>query len=685
LFANITSPCPAEAGHPSPSQEREKTREIEVKYKSNRRQKMSDKTGKIIGIDLGTTNSAVAVMEGGSPKMIPTAEGRNTYPSIVSFKGKEVSVGDIAKRQMVLNPKTTVNSVKRFMGRKLKDKAVEAAIKHVSYDVVEGKEGMAVAEVEGKKYTPQEVSAKILGKAKADAEAYLGEKVERAVITVPAYFDDSQRQATKQAGEIAGLTVERIVNEPTAASLAYGLDKKGSKTIAVFDLGGGTFDISILEIGDGVFEVKSTNGDTFLGGDDFDSKIIDHIVEEFKKETGKDLEKDPQALQRVKDAAEKAKIELSSATTSEINQPFITQGDDGQPLHLTMTLTRAKLEELVDDLIKQSFGPVEKALKDAKKSAKDIEDIVLVGGQTRMPKIQKEVEKFFGREPHKGVNPDEVVAIGAAIQAGVIGGDVSDVVLLDVTPLTLGLETLGGVRTALIERNTTIPTSKSQIFSTAADNQTQVEINVLQGEREMAADNKTLGRFILDGIPPAQRGVPQVEVTFDIDSNGILNVTAKDKNTNKEQKITIQNSTNLSDDEVESMKKDAETHAEDDKKKKELVEAKNKANSVAFEIEKQVKDYGDKVDKKDKEAIEENVKKLKELAAQEGATKEELDKAVDETFKSAQKLGEAMQKANAEKGKEGSESKVEGEEDKDKKDKKSKDKESAEEGEVVKE
>lgn len=602
---------------------------------------------KIIGIDLGTTNSAVAVMEGGSPKVIPTAEGRNTFPSIVAYKGSEVLVGDTAKRQMVLNSKKTVNSVKRFMGQKFEEKAVQKASKHVAYPIKAGKDGMAVVQIDDTVHTPQEVSAKILAKAKADAESYLGAPVTRAVITVPAYFDDSQRQATKQAGEIAGLTVERIVNEPTAAALAYGLDKKGSSTIAVYDLGGGTFDISILDIGEGVFEVKATNGDTFLGGDDFDSAIIDWIIDEFKKESGKDLSKDPQALQRIKDSAEKAKIELSSAQSSEINQPFITQGDDGQPLHLTMTLTRSKLEELTDDLIKRSFEPVKKALKDAGIEAKDVNDIVLVGGMTRMPKIQEEVKKFFGKEPHKGVNPDEVVAIGAAIQAGVIGGDVTDVVLLDVTPLTLGLETLGGVRTALIERNTTVPTSKSQVFSTAADNQTQVEINVLQGEREMAADNKSLGRFILDGIPPAPRGMPQVEVTFDIDSNGILHVTAKDKTSGKEQKITIQNSTNLSDEEIEKMKKDAELHAEDDKRKKELVEARNKATGVAFEIEKQLKEYGDKLDAKDKEAIEENVKKLQELAAKDDATKEALDTATEETLNSAQKIGEAMQKQQA--------------------------------------
>lgn len=641
---------------------------------------------KIIGIDLGTTNSAVAVMEGGSPKVIPTAEGRNTFPSIVALKGDDVMVGDVAKRQMVLNPKTTVNSVKRFMGRKLKDSSVAEAIKHVSYDLAEGKDGMAVVSVASKKYTPQEISAKILSKAKADAEAYLGQTVTRAVITVPAYFDDSQRQATKQAGEIAGLTVERIVNEPTAAALAYGLDKKGSSTIAVYDLGGGTFDISILEIGDGVFEVKATNGDTFLGGDDFDSKIIEWMVAEFKKETGKDLSKDPQALQRIKDAAEKAKIELSSAQSTDINQPFITQGDNGQPLHLTMTLTRAKLEELVDALIKRSFEPAAKALKDAKIDVSKIDDVVLVGGMTRMPKIQEEVKKYFGKEPHKGVNPDEVVAIGAAIQAGVIGGDVKDVVLLDVTPLTLGIETLGSVRTALIDRNTTIPTAKSQIFSTAADNQTQVEINVLQGERPMAADNKSLGRFVLDGIPPAQRGMPQVEVTFDIDSNGILHVTAKDKTSGKEQKISIQNSTNLTDEEVEKMKSEAEKFAEEDKLKKETVEARNQANSVAFEIEKQLKEYGDKVDESTKKEIEENVTKLKELAAKDDATKEALDTATQSTLTSAQKIGEAMQKAQAEKAGANAGAAPEGAENADANGKKAKaddKKKDAEEGEVV--
>jgi molecular chaperone DnaK len=640
-------------------------------------------TGKIIGIDLGTTNSAVAVMEGGSPKIIPTAEGRNTFPSIVGFKNEEVKVGDTAKRQMVLNPQNTVNSVKRFMGRKMNDKDVQAATKHVAYEIKEGKDGMAVVKVAGKDYTPQEISAKILAKAKADAESYLGGEVTRAVITVPAYFDDSQRQATKQAGEIAGLTVERIVNEPTAAALAYGLQKKNSEVIAVYDLGGGTFDISILEIGDGVFEVKSTNGDTFLGGDDFDNEIIEWIIAEFKKENGKDLSKDPQALQRVKDSAEKAKIELSSAQQTEINQPFITQGDGGQPLHLTLTLTRSKLEELVDSLVKKSFKPVAKALKDSGLKKSEINEIILVGGQTRMPKIVSEVEKFFGKKPHQGVNPDEVVAIGAAVQAGVIGGDVTDVVLLDVTPLTLGLETLGGVRTPLIDRNTTVPTSKSQVFSTAANNQTQVEINVLQGEREMASDNKTLGRFILDGIPPAMRGVPQVEVTFDIDSNGILNVTAKDKNTNKEQRITIQNSTNLSDDEVEKMKADAEKNADADKAKKELAEARNQAHSVSFEMEKQLGEYGDKLKKEDKEKIEENVKKLKELSEKDDVTAEELKKATDETLNSAQVIAQAMNAANAQAGQDGSAK--EAKEDKKSDDKSDDKKAEAQEGEVVEE
>ena len=610
---------------------------------------MAKKTGKIIGIDLGTTNSAVAVMEGGSPKIIPTAEGRNTFPSIVAFKEDEELVGEPAKRQMVLNPDKTVHSVKRFIGRRYNDSAVKKAMKHVSFTIKEGSDGMAVVEVAGETYTPQEISAKVLGKAKRDAESYLGEEVNRAVITVPAYFDDSQRQATKQAGEIAGLKVERIVNEPTAASLAYGLDKQENEIIAVYDLGGGTFDISILEIGDGVFEVKSTNGDTFLGGNDFDQRIMEWIIDQFKQEHGVDLSQDPQALQRIKDAAEKAKKELSTAQKSEINEPFITQSKEGNPLHLTMSLSRSKLEELVDDLIKKSFGPVEKALKDADMKPGEIDEIILVGGQTRMPKIQQKVKDFFGKEPHKGVNPDEVVAVGAAVQAGVISGDVSDVVLLDVTPLTLGIETLGGVMTPLIERNTTIPTSASKVFSTAADNQTQVEINVLQGEREMAADNKSLGRFILDGIPPAPRGVPQIEVSFDIDSNGILNVSAKDKTTGKEQSITIKNSTNLSEEEIEKMKQEAEEHAEEDRRKRELIETKNKARSVAFEMSKQLDEYGDQLEESERNEIKESIDKLEELVEQEDVTKDELDQATEQTLSSAQKLGEAMRKAQEQK------------------------------------
>ena len=630
---------------------------------------------KIIGIDLGTTNSAVAVMEGGAPKIIPSSEGRNLIPSVVE-PAKNL-VGDVAKRQMVLNPENTVSSVKRLVGRKINDSETKKSSQMVSYKIVAGKDDLAVVEVDGKKYSPQEISAKILQKAKADAEAYLGGKVDKAVITVPAYFNDAQRQATKQAGEIAGLKVERIINEPTAAALAYGLEKKKVETIAVYDLGGGTFDISILELGDNVYEVKATNGDTHLGGDDFDQRLIDHIADNFKKENGIDLKADKQALQRIKDAAEKAKIELSSSQDTEINQPFITQSKDGQPLHLTMKLTRSDLEKLVDDLIEKSFESVKDCLKDAKLEPKDIDAVLLVGGQTRMPKIQKVVKDFFGKEPNKSVNPDEVVALGAAIQAGVLMGDVTDVLLLDVTPLTLGIETLGRVSTPLIERNTTVPTSKSQTFSTAADNQTSVEVNVLQGERPMAADNKSLGRFILDGIPPSPRGVPQIEVTFDLDANGILNVTAKDKATGKEQKITIKGSTGLSDDEVEKITKEAEKHAEEDKLKKEAVEVRNQADTLIFTAEKTLKDAGDKVKKEDKEEVEKKVKALKDVL--EKGSKDELEAKSKDLSESLQKVGSAMyeaqQKAEADK-------KPDGKDKKDKKDK-SDTKAQAQEGEVV--
>lgn len=595
---------------------------------------------KIIGIDLGTTNSCVAIMEGGKPKVIPTAEGGRLIPSIV--EPEKGLVGEVAKRQMVLNPEKTIYSIKRLMGRKINDPEVKKTQEMVPYKVKAGKGEMAVVEVSGKTYTPQEISAKILQKAKKDAESYLGETVDEAVITVPAYFNDSQRQATKQAGEIAGLVVKRIINEPTASSLAYGFEKKKNEMIAVYDLGGGTFDISVLELGGGVYEVKATNGDTFLGGDDFDHRLINYITTEFKKENGVDLKKDKQALQRVKDAAEKAKIELSTAKESEINLPFITQGKDRQPMHLTMKISRAKLEELVADLIEKTIKPVKDCLKDAGLKASDIDQIILVGGQTRMPKVEQTVKDFFGKTPNKSVNPDEVVAIGAAVQAGVLGGEVKDVVLLDVTPLTLGLETLGGIRTPLIERNTTVPTAKSQIFSTAADNQTQVEINVLQGERPMAQDNKSLGRFILDGIPSAPRGIPQIEVTFDIDANGILNVTAKDKATNKEQKITIKGSTELSDDEVERMKQEAEKYAKEDQKKQESVEARNKAEALVFSAEKTLKEAGDKAKKEDKEKVEEEIKNVKEVLKKSEASKEEVETASSKLSEELQKVGAAM-------------------------------------------
>lgn len=591
---------------------------------------------KIIGIDLGTTNSCVAVMEGGSPKVIHSAEGRNVIPSVVD-PIKNI-VGDVAKRQMIINAKSTIFSVKRLMGRKFSDASVKRDMAWLPYTIKAGKNDMAVVEVEGRQFTPQEISAKVLAKIKADAEKYLGGPVNQAVITVPAYFDDSQRQATKQAGEIAGLEVLRILNEPTAAALAYGLDKKNVHTIAVYDLGGGTFDISILELGEGVYEVKATNGDTHLGGDDFDKVVLDYLADEFKKEYGVDLRKDPQALQRLRDAAEKAKIELSSSMETEINLPFITQGKEG-PLHLVMKLTRAKLEALVDDLIQRTIDPVKKCLADAKMKASDINEVVLVGGMTRMPKVVDVVKDFFGKDPNRSVNPDEVVAIGAAVQAGVLAGDVKDVVLLDVTPLTLGVETLGGVFTPLIPRNTTIPTSKSDIFSTAADNQTSVEINVLQGERPMAADNKSLGRFVLSGIPPAPRGVPQIEVTFDIDASGILNVSAKDKASGKAATITITGSTGLSKEEVERMKKEAEEHAAEDAAKKERIEARNHADAMIYTAEKTLKDMGDNVKPEDKTAVEEKVKALKAIL--ETGSKEDLEKATAELSEVVQKVGAA--------------------------------------------
>ena len=629
---------------------------------------------KIIGIDLGTTNSCVAVMEGGTPKVIFSAEGRNVTPSVVDPVDRVV--GDVAKRQMVLKPKRIIYSIKRLMGRRANDPEVERDKKLLPYTIKSGKEGAAVVEVDGKTYTPQEISAQILGKLKKDAESYLGEKVTQAVITVPAYFDDAQRQATKQAGEIAGLEVLRIINEPTAAALAYGLDKKHAHTIAVYDLGGGTFDISILELGEGVYEVKATNGDTHLGGDDFDRVIIDYIADEFKKENNIDLRSDPQALQRLKEAAEKAKVELSSATSAEINQPFITTGPAG-PLHLTMKLTRAKLESLVDPLVQKTIGPVKAALKDSGIDKSKVDEVILVGGMTRMPKVIETVTSFFGKESNKSVNPDEVVAIGAAVQAGVLGGEVKDVLLLDVTPLTLGIETLGGVATPLIERNTTIPSKKSQVFSTAADNQTQVEIHVVQGERPVAGDNKSLGRFILDGIPPAPRGVPQIEVTFDIDTSGILSVRAQDKATGKEQSIKITGSTGLSKDEVEEMTKQAEAHAEEDARKKELIDAKNSADALIFTAEKSLKDAGDKVKEDDKKGIEELVRQLREATGKDD--KEDIEAKTRELSDALSKIGEQMYKEQ--KTEDGGEQKTEEGSEASKEEKK--DKKDAEEGEVV--
>ncbi len=595
--------------------------------------------GKIIGIDLGTTNSCVAVMEGGEPKVLTNAEGNRTTPSVVAFtENGERLVGQVARRQAVTNPMRTIFAMKRLIGRKFNDPEVRKSIEISPFKIVEGKGDPAV-EVDGKKYTPAELSAMVLGKMKQTAEEYLGEEVTDAVITVPAYFNDSQRQATKDAGRIAGLNVQRIINEPTAASLAYGLDKKGEETIAVYDLGGGTFDISILEIGDGVFEVKSTNGDTFLGGEDFDMRIVNWLADEFKRDQGIDLRLDKMALQRLKEEAEKAKKELSSTMETEINLPFITADASG-PKHLNMKLSRAKLEALVGDLIDRTVGPCNTALKDAGLSISDIDEVILVGGMTRMPKVQQKVKEIFGKDPHKGVNPDEVVAIGAAIQGGVLKGDVKDVLLLDVTPLSLGIETLGGVTTRLIEKNTTVPTKKSQIFSTAADNQPAVSIHVLQGEREMAQDNKSIGRFELTDIPPAPRGIPQIEVTFDLDANGILHVSAKDLGTGKQQSIKITASSGLTEQEIEKMKRDAESHAEEDKKRKALVEAKNNGDSLIYATEKSLKEVGDKVDAETKEKVKQGIEKLKKTL--EGNDADAIKAATDELTQASHKLAEIM-------------------------------------------
>ncbi len=602
---------------------------------------------KIIGIDLGTTNSAFAYMVAGKPEVITNAEGDRTTPSVVAVTKKgERLVGKVAQRQRVTNPKNTIYGIKRLIGRKFTDDEVKRDVEICPYKIVKKGGGVAV-EMDGKEYTPEEISAMILSKIKADAEAFLGEPVTEAIITVPAYFDDSQRQATKDAGKIAGLEVKRIINEPTAAALAYGLEGKKDEKIAVFDLGGGTFDVSIMDIGDGVFEVLSTNGDTHLGGEDFDNILVNFLVDQFKKESGIDIKKDAAAMQRVKDEAEKAKKELSSSTSTDINLPFLSADADG-PKHFEYTLTRAKLEELVEPLLDRLATPVEKALKDAKLSTKDIQEVVMVGGMTRMPAVIEKVKSIFGKDPMQGVNPDEVVAVGAAIQGGVLQGDVKDVLLLDVTPLTLGIETMGGVRTPLIDRNTTIPTSKSEVFSTASDNQPQVEIHVLQGEREFAKDNKSLGRFILDGIAPAPRGIPQIEVTFNLDANGILNVTAKDKGTGKEQSITIQNSGNMSKEDIEKARQEAETHAEEDKKKKDAIDAKNHLENTIYQAEKMPSEYKDKISDKDKDTIKSAVEAAKKVLNDESADKDKFEEATKDLSEKIMPIGAKLYQSASE-------------------------------------